>query len=151
VKKSLILYFSLALLPGACKKDQNGSGNSPNAWTFNGNTYQAATVTYSNYGNLTAATYGATCMLMFDFTTPPTSSGEMLITDSGDPNTVVVSVGTSTFGVGSALYASGKTNVKTNVTVNGKISVGFPGSIWVHNRTNYSDSIRLSAGTITQQ
>jgi hypothetical protein len=152
MKKRLIFYLSLGLLLGACKKDHNDGGNAANTWTFYGNTYQAATVTYiSSIGNLTAATYGATSTLMFAFSTPLTSSGEMLITDSGDPNTVAITVARSTFGIGSVLYFSGKTNVKATVTVNGKVSVGFPGSIWIHNQSNYSDSTLLSAGTIIQQ
>lgn len=151
MKKNLILYLSLGLLLAACKKDHN-DGNSPNTWTFYGNTYEAATVTYISTGNLTAATYGANSILMFQFSTPPTSSGEMLITDSGDPNTMVVTVSRSTAGIGAfTSYISGKTNVKAHVTVNGKVAVSFPGSIWIHNWTNYSDSTLLSAGTITQQ
>jgi hypothetical protein len=153
VKKNLVLYSCLALLFGACKKNHDDSSNSSNTWTFYGNTYQAATVTYINTGNLTAATYGATSTLMFQFSSPPTSSGEMLITDSGDPtpNTVVITVARSTYGIGSTFYLSGRTNVKANVTVNGKVSVGFAGRIWVHNWGNYSDSTQLSVGTITQQ
>jgi len=151
VKKNLILYSCLALLLGACKKNHDNSSNSSNTWTFYGNTYQAATVTYLNYGNLTAITYGGTSTLMFAFSTPPTSSGEMLITDSGDPNTVVITVARCTFGIGCTFYVSGKTNVQANVTVNGKVSVDFPGSIWVHNQANYSDSTQLSVGTITSQ
>jgi len=153
VKKNLILYSCLALLLGACKKNHDDSSSSPNTWTFYGNTYQATTVTYLSYGNLTAASSGATSsILMFDFPSPPTISGEMLITDSGDPNTVKITVSVMTPAIGaSTMYISGKTNVKANVTVNGKVSVSFPGSIWVHNWTNYSDSTQLSAGAITQQ
>jgi hypothetical protein len=76
----------------------------------------------------------------------------MLIIDSGDPNTIVITVSVSTPLAGAfTSYISGKTNVKANVAVNGKVSVSFPGGIWVHNWTNYSDSTQLSAGTITQQ
>jgi len=91
---------------------------------------------------------------MFQFSTPPTSSGEMLITYSGDPspNTVVITVSRSTAAIGAfTSYISGKTNVKANVTVNGKVAVSFPGSIWIHNQANYSDSTQLSVGTITSQ
>jgi hypothetical protein len=89
---------------------------------------------------------------MFQFSTPPTSSGEMLISDAGDPNTVVITVSRSAAAMGAfTSYISGKTNVKANVAVKGKVSIGFPGRIWVHNWTNYSDSTQLSAGTITQQ
>lgn len=153
MKKNLILYSCFALLLGACKKDHDDRSNSPNTWSLYGNTYQATTVTYLSYGNLTAASSGATSsILMFQFSTPPTSSGEMLITDSGDPNTIVITVSVSTPGAGAfTSYNSGKTDVKANVVVNGKVSVSFPRSIWVHNWTNYSDSAQLSAGTITQQ
>jgi hypothetical protein len=39
-----------------------------------------------------------------------------------------------------------------NVTINaGKISVTFPGKIWLHNVQNFNDSAQVSVGTITQQ
>jgi hypothetical protein len=152
VKKNLILYSCVALLLGACKKNHDDRPNSPNTWTLYGNTYQATAVSYLSYGNLTASSSGTTSsILMFNFSTPPTSSGEMLISDSG-PNTVAITVSVSTPLAGAfTTYNAGKTNVKANVVVNGKVSVSFPGKIWVHNWGNYSDSTQLSAGTITQQ
>jgi hypothetical protein len=158
MKKKFLLYSTLALLLGACKKDHSDTNNSANTWNFKGTNYTAATVVYVDAGsqaNLSAGATGATATsadgLVFLFTTPPTSSGQMLITDSLDPNTVLVSIsklsnGTTTF------YSNAETNVQANITVSGgKVSASFAGSIWLHNMNNYSDSAQLSVGTITQQ
>jgi hypothetical protein len=158
MKKNLILCSCLALLFAACKKDHDDSSNSANTWTFKGNTYKAATVVYVDAGgqaNLSAGATGATATsadgLAFLFNTPPTTSGQMLITDTGDPNTIMVSTSNLT-GSLSTFYLNGETNVQANVTVSGgKVSVSFPGSIWLHDMANYSDSAQLSVGTITQQ
>jgi hypothetical protein len=75
----------------------------------------------------------------------------MLITDTGDSNTVVVSV-MALIASGNTNYISRKTSVKANVTVNNsKVSASFPGNIWLYNDVNSSDSAQLSVGTITQQ
>lgn len=158
MKRNLILYLSLTLLLGACKKDKSDSNSADNSWTFKGTNYTAATVVYVDAGsqaNLSAGATGATATsadgLVFLFTTPPTSNGQMLITDSLDPNTVVVSV-SKLSGSSTTFYSNAETNVQASVNVNGgKVSVSFPGSIWLHNMVNYSDSAQLSVGTITQQ
>jgi hypothetical protein len=158
MKGNLILYLSLALVLGACKKDKEDSNTAANTWTFKGTNYTAATVDYINGGstaNLIAVATGATAtstdQLTFGFTTSPTSSGQLPITDSADPNTLLVSISKST-GTSTTFYLNGETNVKADVTVNnGKISVSFPGTIWLYNLSNSSDSAQLSAGTITQQ
>jgi len=158
MKKRLILYSCLALLLGACSKDHGDSSNSANTWTFAGTNYSAATVVYVDAGpqaNLSAVATGATSTsgdgLTFLFVPPPTSSGQMLITDTGDPNTIMVSASRLS-GTNTTFYTSTETNVQASVTINsGKVSVSFPGSIWVHNMSNYSDSAQLSVGTITQQ
>lgn len=156
MKKNLILFSCLALLSVACKKNHDSS-NPISTWTFKGTPYQAIDVTYMIGGStasltataIAAGPTGSRDILVFEFTPPPTISGEMLITDSGDPNTIVVSVADLT--TVPANYVSGKTNVKANVTVNGKVSVSFPGSIWLYNNIDSSDSAQLSVGTITQQ
>lgn len=158
MKKSLILSLSLALLLSACKKDHDESGSAANTWNFKGTTYTAASVDYVNGGstaNLTAGATGATATsadgLTFAFTTPPTNSGQLLITDTGDPNTLLVSV-SKLSGTTTTFYLNGETSVMANVTVNnGKISVNFPGTIWLYNLSNANDSAELSVGTITQQ
>jgi len=159
MKKNLILCSCLALLVlAACKKDHDDSSNSANTWTFKGTSYTAATVVYVNAGgqaNLSAAATGNTATsgdgLAFLFITPPTTSGQMLITDTGDPNTIMVSHAKMS-NSSTTFYANGETNVLANVTVSGgKVSVSFPGSIWLHDMANYSDSAQLSVGTITQQ
>src|SRR5262245_38510514 len=90
MRKNLILFLSLALLSGACKKDHDDKNDSANTWNFKGTTYTAAAVLYVNGGstaNITAEATGTTATsadrLTFVFTTPPTSSGQLLITDSG--------------------------------------------------------------------
>ena len=156
MKRNLILFSCLALLLGGCKKNHEGSSSS-GTWTFKGTPYQAIAVTYvlggryGNYALLTATATGPNFrnILTFQFFPPPTSSGEMLITDSGDPNTIVVSV-TDLTPVSGTDYLSGKTSVKANVTVNGKISVSFPGSIWLYNNRAPFDSAQLSVGMISQ-
>jgi hypothetical protein len=158
MKKSLVLFLSIALLLSACKKDHNDSSNAANTWNFKGTDYTAASVAYVNGGsaaNLSAAATGATAtsadQLTFGFITPPTSSGQLLITDSGDPNTLLVSV-SKLSGTSTTFYLNQETNVMANVTVNnGKISVSFPGTIWLYNLANSNDSAQLSVGTITQQ
>jgi hypothetical protein len=157
MKKSLMLSLSLVLLLSACKKDHDDS-TAANTWNFKGTDYTAATVVYVNGGstaNLSATATGASATsadgLAFVFATPPSSSGQMLITDSGDPNTVLVSI-SNLSGTTTTFYLNEQTDVMANVTINnGKISVSFPGSIWLHNLANSSDSAQLSAGTITQQ
>jgi len=158
MKKSLILTISLAFLLSACKKDHDNSGSAANSWNFKGTTYTAATVVYVNGGsvaNLSAIATGATATsedrLVFEFSTPPASSGQMPITDSGDPNTVLVSI-SKLSETGTTLYLNTETNVMANVDIrNGKISASFPGTIWMHNLANYYDSAELSVGTVTQQ
>jgi hypothetical protein len=158
MKKSLILSLSLAFLLSACKKDHGDDSNPANTWNFKGTEYTAATIVYVNGGsaaNLSATATGATATsadgLTFVFSTPPASSGQMLITDSGDPNTVLVSI-SKLSGTTTTFYLNQETNVMANVAINnGKISVSFPGSIWLHNLANSNDSAQLSAGTITQQ
>ena len=157
MKRKLILFSCLALLLGACKKNHDGNTSS-STWTFKGTTYQAAAITYAvggtmRYGLLTATAAGSnfTFILTFRLFPPPTSSSEMLITDTGDPNTVVVSV-MALIASGNTNYISRKTSVKANVTVNNsKVSASFPGNIWLYNDVNSSDSAQLSVGTITQQ
>lgn len=153
MKRNLILYLFLALLLGACKKDKSDSNSADNSWTFKGTTYKASTVMYVNGGpqaNLSASTSSADG-LAFVFTTPPTTNGQMLITDSGEPNTLLVSTSTL-FGTNTTFYLSQETTVKADVSVStGKVSVSFPGTIWLHNLANSNDSAQLSVGTITQQ
>ena len=153
MKKSLILCLSLAFLLIACKKDHD-NGEAANTWNFNGADYTAATVVFVNGGstaNLSATATTSTDGLTFVFSTPPSSSGQMLITDSGDPNTVLVSI-SQLSATGTTFYLNEQTDVMANVSINnGKISVSFPGSIWLHRLGNAHDSAQLSAGAITQQ
>jgi hypothetical protein len=142
----------------ACSKHNDSGSSSANSWTFAGTSYKASTVVYINGGggaNLSAPAAGSTSTsangLVFSFTTPPTSSGEMLITNSNDPNTVLVGV-TNLSGTSTTFYTNGATAINANVTVNsGKISIVFAGQIWLHNVSNFSDSAQLSVGTITEQ
>jgi hypothetical protein len=158
MKRNLILYSCLLLLLLACKKNDNNNSASSSSWTFAGKNYTASSVAYvvsGNVANLDATAAGGSAYLssglLFAFAVPPTASGQMLITNTNAPNTVlagitIVSQGTNTF------YANDPTNVSANVTVqNGKVSVSFPGTIWLHNMANHADSAQLSVGTITQQ
>src|ERR1044071_5637670 len=119
MNRKLILFSCLALLLGACKKNHDDNTSS-STWTFKGTTYQAVAVTYVPGSTLhfalltataTAAGPNSTYILTFQFFPPPTSSGEMLITDTGDPNTVVVSVAEPAAS-GTNKYINGKTSVK---------------------------------------
>ncbi|HEV7620125.1 MAG TPA: hypothetical protein VGO09_00255, partial [Flavisolibacter sp.] len=129
-----------------------------NSWTFAGKSYKAASVAYINGGsesNLSASASGSTSNnsngLVFTFITPPTQSTQMLITNTNDPNTVFVSTSNLT-GTTTTFYSNDVTTIKANVTVNnGKIGISFPGTIWLHNDSNFNDSAQLSVGTITQQ
>jgi hypothetical protein len=158
MKRNIILYASVTLLLMACGKNKDSVGSANNSWTFAGTSYTASTVVYINAGqaaNLSAAAAGSTTTsadgLAFLFITPPTSSGQMLITDTDDPNTVMVAA-SKLSGTSTTFYINGTTNIQANVTVNnGKISISFPGKIWLHNMANFSDSAQLSIGTITQQ
>jgi hypothetical protein len=154
--RKIILICSTILLVTSCSK-KNDNSNSGNTWTFKGTTYKAGYVTYINPGsqaNLSASTTGSSTSsngLVFTFVNPPTQSTQMLITNSGDPNTVLVSTSNLT-GNTTTFYTNDITNVKANVTVTGgKISASFPGTIWLHNDSNFNDSAQLSVGTITQQ
>jgi len=157
MKRNLILFSCLALLFYACKKHNDNNDSTASSWTFGGVTYKAETVVYDNTGqaSLSASALGggsgSGSGLSFLFSTTPTTNGQVLITDSGLPNTV--GVGVSTFsGINTKYYVSDATNVKANITItNGKISVSFPGTIWMHNLANSADSAQLSVGTITQQ
>jgi hypothetical protein len=155
MKRNLILYSCLLVL-FACKKSKDNN-SSPSTWTFDGTTYTASSVTYltsGNAANLDASAQGNTSTLqnglVFAFATAPTANGQMLISNTNAPNTVlagitIVSNGANTF------YANDPTNVYANVAIqNGKISVSFPGTIWLHNMANHADSAQLSVGTITQ-
>jgi hypothetical protein len=159
MKKNLILYSCLALLLGACKKDHDdNTSHAANTWTFKGTTYKTEMVSYVNsgiHGTLFAGATGGTATsadgIYFTFTPAPTSSVQMLITNSGDPNTVMVEI-TKLVGVSSTNYRNAETDVQATVSINsGKVSITFPGTIWLHNMSNYPDSAQLSVGTITQQ
>jgi len=156
MKTHLILYCSL-LVFFACKKKDNNVTPAPSTWTFAGTSYTASSVSYIISGttaNLQASAQGNTATtqqgLVFAFATPPTASGQLLITNTNAPNTVlagevVVSGSANTF------YYNNPTNVYANVTVqNGKVSITFPGTIWLYNSANPLDSAQLSVGTITQ-
>ena len=154
--KQVILYSCIVLLISCSKK--NNDVNSSNTWNFKGTSYKAASVAYVNGGseaNLSASASGSTSNnangLVFTFMTPPTQSTQMLITNTNDPNTVMVSTSNLT-GTTTTFYTNDVTNVKANITVNnGKIGISFPGTIWLHNNSNFNDSAQLSVGTITQQ
>jgi len=158
MKKNLILYASIALFVAGCSKSKDSKTSPDNTWTFGGTAYTAATVSYINGGsvaNLSASATGATATsadgLVFEFVTPPVSNGPMLITSSDDPNTILVAV-SKLSGTTTTFYTNDVTSVMANVMVStGKISVTFPGKIWLHNMTNFADSAQLSVGTITQQ
>jgi hypothetical protein len=157
MKRNLILYSCISLLLFACSKSKNSNNDPSNIWTFKGTTYTAGTVTYVNGGsvaNLSASATGATATsadgLVFAFTPPPAANGQMLITNSNDANTVLVAV-SNLSGTTTTFYINDVTNVHANVAINNsKLSVNFPGKIWLHNMTNYSDSAQLSVGTISQ-
>ena len=154
----MILYGCITLLLISCSKNSDNANSSANTWTFNGTSYKASTVVYINGGggsNLSAPASGSTATssngLIFSFTTPPTISGQMLITNSNDPNTVLVGVSILS-GTTTTFYINSLTDIKANVTVNnGKVGINFPGKIWLHNMSDFNDSAQLSVGTITQQ
>jgi len=158
MKRNMIGFACLTFLLIACGKQNDNIASTVNSWTFAGHSYKAAAVTYINGGggaNLSASASGSTTTsadgLIFSFTTPPTVSGQMLITNSNHPNTVLVAV-SKLSGTTTTFYTNGPTEIAANVTVNnGKIAIDFPGKIWLHNVFNISDSAQLSAGTITQQ
>lgn len=157
MKKNLILCVCTIFLLSACSKHNDSGNSSANTWTFGGTSYKAATVVYINAGsaaNLSATATGATTTssngLTFSFTPPPASSGQVLITNSNDPNTVLVTASILA-GTTTTFYLNDVTNINANVTVNGKVGVNFPGTIWLHNLSNFNDSLQLSVGTITQQ
>ena len=158
MKRNIFLYASVTLLLIACGKQNDSINSAANSWTFDGTSYKASTVVYINAGgaaNLSAPAAGSTSTsaigLVFAFPTPPTSSGQMLITDSNDSNTVLVGV-SKLSGTSTTFYTNSATNINANVTVNnGKVGISFPGKIWLHNLSNFSDSAQLSIGTITEQ
>lgn len=156
MKRSLILSSFFALLFCACKKPNDNNDSAASSWTFGGITYKAETVVYDNTSSsLSASVFGSRSGpkggLSFVFVTPPASNSQMLITNSSLPNTVGVGVSTLS-GTTTTYYISGETNVNANITItNGKISVSFPGTIWMHNLANSADSLQLSIGTIRQQ
>ena len=157
--KKMILYSCIALLFAACsKKDDDKSSSSANTWNFAGTNYTAAAVLYVNAGpeaDLTATATGTTATnangLTFTLMPPPTGNAQMLINDSGDPNTVLVTV-SKLSGSNTTFYSNAATNTTASVTMNnGKVGISFTGSIWLHNFANYNDSAQLSIGAITQQ
>ena len=155
--KKIILCLCIVSLFSACTKKGNG-GSSGNTWHFAGTAYTALTVVYIDAGsvsNLSATASGATQSnangLVFTFTSPPTTNMQMLITNSNDPNTVLVTESRLS-GTTTTFWSDDVTNVMANVTVkNGKVGISFPGTIWVHNESDFNDSAQLSIGTITQQ
>ena len=155
MQRTLILLSWLLLATGACKKNHDSSSSS--TWIFKGTTYQATMVTYAlggtygNYAVLNATAIGYRSLLSFQFFPLATSNGEMLITDSRDSNTLLISVLDRTSSAGNS-YFNGTTSVKANVAIiNSKVSASFPGSIWLYNERNPLDSAQISVGTITQQ
>ena len=158
MKRNIIMFGCLAGLLIACTKQNDNSASGINSWIFAGHSYKAAAVTYINAGggaNLSASASGSTTTsadgLIFSFTTPPTTNSQMLITNSNDPNTVLVAE-SKLSGTTTTFYTNGPTEIVANVTVNnGKVGIDFPGKIWLHNVFNFSDSAQLSVSTITQQ
>lgn len=155
MKKNLFIILVLSLIFNACKKGD--TGQSGNTWTFGGTKYTAAQVVYISAGsqsNLSATATGATQTsnnsLVFTFSPPPTASSQMLISNSGAPNTVMISV-MRLAGQTVTIYTNDIPTVNSKITVaNSKVSATFSGEIMLHNANNYNDSLRLSVGTITQ-
>ncbi len=155
MKKNLILYSSLTVLLGACSKDHDDSNNS-NTWTLGGTTYKASNVAFfpgvtPDLIAISGEPANTVDWIDFLFMNSTTTDGQVLITDTHDLNTVQIKVSKLVANV-ETHYSNGETNVNANVTVkNGKVSVNFPGKIWLHNESNSSDSAQLSIGTITEQ
>lgn len=155
--KRIILFFYIITLCMSCSKKDSGSSSS-NTWSFGGTNYTASAVTYINAGNqsnLSASAAGSTQSnangLVFTFTTPPVNSTQMLITNSNDSNTVLVTAARQT-GTTTTFWSNTITNVMANVTLqNGKVGISFPGTIWLHNESNFNDSAQISISTIRQQ
>ena len=157
MKRHIIVLVVIAALFSACKKSASGGGIGTSSWTFGGTSYSAASVVYSTAGGIgelsagaTGATATSTNGLVFTFITIPTASEQALITDTYAMGTVLVET-TNTSGSAFTSYTNGPTNVKANITISGgKISAGFPGTIWLHNINNVNDSLPLTVGNISQ-
>lgn len=155
--KKVILCLCIVLLYSACTKKGDG-GSSANTWRFDGSSYTASAVVYINGGsesNLSASAAGSTQSnangLVITFTTPPTTSTQMLITNSNDPNTVLVTASRLS-GSTTTFWSNDITNVSASITLqNGKVGISFPGTIWLHNISDFNDSAQLSIGTIREQ
>ncbi len=155
--KSIILFLCIIPMFVACSK-KGSSSSSSNTWSFAGTNYTASTVVYINGGsqaNLSAVATGSTQSsangLAFTFITPPAANMQMLITNSNDPNTVLVTA-TRLSGTTTTFWSNDITNVTSDVTLqNGKVGISFPGKIWLHNISDFNDSAQLSIGTITEQ
>jgi hypothetical protein len=151
----MFFFGCIVILFSSCSK--SGSSNSSSNWSVNGTNYTAATVTYIATGgeaNLSAAATGQTATyangLVFTFLTAPVSSEQVLITDSMDPNTAFVTV-TKLSGTTFTSYMSSTSNTKVSINLaNNKVSATFSGALWLHNVTNYSDSVKLTVAKITQ-
>ena len=156
MRKYLILCSCL-LAFFACKKNKDNSPSTPSTWTFAGANYTASSVTYTSSGgtvNLQASAEGNTSTsqhgLVFAFASTPNTPGQLLITNTNAPNTILAGV-IVVSGSSYTFYANDSTNVYADLKINsGKISVSFPGMIWLYNSNNHSDSAQLSVGTITQ-
>jgi len=156
MRRYLILYSCLVVF-FACKKNKDKSTSAPSTWTFAGVTYTASSVNYTSSGgtvNLQASAEGNTAAsqhgLVFAFATPPYNPGQLLITNTNAPNTILAGV-IVVAGSSYTFYANDSTNVYADLTLpNGKVSVSFPGMIWLYNSNNHSDSAQLSVGTIGQ-
>ena len=149
MKKTILPILIMSLLIASCKKDSTSGGS----WTFNGNTYQAAscttdsllatltavnTVTGSPFSNISVSFYNKL----------PDSSATYIVAKEGNlsPGHVGISVAYQTAST-TTYYGSTEgngSNQKVNVTIaNGRISVAGSG-IEILNLGGNTDSTKLT-------
>lgn len=158
MKRTILKLSLIALLFSACSKSSDdATSTNANSWTLGSNTYTAAAVAYQTSGSqaaisATATGYTSTNLnsLAFNFWSIPTNGQQLTINNTYASGTIFVTASKMVNSVITS-YSNKATTVKATVTIaNSKVSVNFPGTIWVYNNNNANDSLQLSAGTITQ-
>ncbi len=156
MKKVFILPILFLFVMMGCKK--NFSDGSDNTWTLGSQRYFASIVIRGT-NSLSAFDTIAHQAIIFAFNSSPSGTeNTYLICDTcSNQNTAQViaedyPITTSSHNnYRNAIYVNTLTLVKASINAQGKLSVTFPGKLWVYNWARANDSLQLSVGTIAQQ
>lgn len=165
--KEFFGFCFAAVIFASCTKSVDLLNQSTdNKWTIGNKTFNSGNIAYQNIGGqgtfsttaiASSATSNDNYSLKFTIFGTPTVSGLTLpITNTYLANTSYITY-TQIIGQTATVYTNKLTNVTASVnyyfvdgTNTNKLAVSIPGSIWLYNKNNATDSVAFSSGTLIQ-